>query len=206
MKRGLVDRDVNLLSALGALTGVNSYTPTSNVWIGSDGAYTTDFTNDSGNDLVLVCWGPSGSWINAVQPLVTTSIANGASQVLSFAEGASGACSAVYPGTTMVNGQLSNTWYEFTFSNPWSTVDVSRLVNMNGNPMTVTTAGGCVADMSQCVFTCTDGASTCWQNYQLLNCNASNGGGTGQDASLGGAASGGCNGITPGSQTKVTLS
>jgi hypothetical protein len=205
-KRGLVDRDLSILSTLGALAGVNSYTRTSNVWIGTDGDYTTEFTNESGQDVILVCWGPAGSWINAVAPLVTTSMASGTTAVLSFAEGASGSCSGVYPDTTMVNGQISNTWFEFTFADPWSTVDVSRLVNMAGKDMTVLTPGGCVSDMDTCVFTCKNGELSCWQDYQLINCSAENGGGKGQDASLGGADSGGCNGITKGGQLKAYLS
>ncbi len=196
---------MGLLGALGALPGVNSFARTSNIWIGSDGDYTTDFTNESGEDIILVCWGPAGSWINAVAPLVTTSMANGTNTVLSFAEGASGSCSAIYPETTMVNGQISNTWYEFTFADPWSTIDVSRLVNMNGRKMTIVTPS-CVSDMETCVFTCKNGEASCWLDYQLVNCDAANGGGKGADASLGGADSGGCNGIKKGDQLKAYLS
>lgn len=197
---------MSILKSLGALDGLNSYTRTSNVWIGADGDYTTDFANESGQDLIITCWGPAGSWINAVAPLVTASAANGSTTTLSFAEGASGACAAIYPDTTMVNGQISNTWFEFTFADPWSTVDVSRLVNMNGKGMGVVTPGGCVSDMNTCVFTCKNGEASCWQDYQLINCDAANGGGKGQDASLGGADSGGCNGITKGSKLSAYLS
>lgn len=204
-KRGLFDRDLSILSSLGALPGINSFVRTSNIWIGTDGDYTTEFTNESEQDVVLVCWGPAGSWINAVAPLVTTSVAKGTSTIISFAEGASGSCAGVYPDTTMVNGQISNTWFEYTFADPWSTVDVSRLVNMNGKGMTIVTPG-CVSDMNTCVFVCKNGEASCWLEYELLNCNASNGGGTGADASLGGADSGGCNGITKGSQLKTYLS
>jgi hypothetical protein len=204
-KRGLMDRDLSFLNSLGALAGVNSFSRTTNLWIGTDGDYTTEFINESGEDVILACWGPSGSWINAVAPLITTSVANSTSTVVSFAEGASGSCAGIYPSTTMVNGQVSNTWFEFTFADPWSTVDVSRLVNMNGNKMTIVTPS-CVSDMDTCVFVCNEGESSCWLDYHLINCDASNGGGKGADANLGGADSGGCNGITKGSQLKTYLS
>ena len=133
-------------------------------------------------------------------------MAAGTSTTISFAEGASGSCAPIYPDTTMVNGQVSNTWFEFTFADPWSTVDVSRLVNMDGNKMTIVTPGGCVSDMDTCVFQCAAGEKSCWQSYSLLNCNAANGGGSGFDASLGGADSGGCNGITKGGKLMTYLS
>lgn len=182
---------------LGAKMGANLYTPTSNAWLGSDGAYTNEFSNDSGQNLVLFCWGPAGSWVNAVQPLISHPMAPNEKVTVSYAEGASGACSAMYPDTTMVNGQIFNTWLEYTFAGIYSTYDVSREVNMNGRGMKAV-GPGCVSDMETCVFMCSDrSAPSCWYGYELVNCGASNGGGSGYDAKQGGAA-GGCNGITAG--------
>jgi len=57
------------------------------VWIGPGGAYTNTFTNDAGEDLILVIWGPDASWINADQPLVTMDLPPSSSQLISFASG-----------------------------------------------------------------------------------------------------------------------
>ena len=182
--------------------GANSYTPTSDAWVGTDGAYTNEFTNDSGESMVLVVWGVAGSWvggINPVQPLVTYSLAAGESTTLSFADGASGGWAGIYSDTTMSNGQIFNTWGEYTFSGDYSTVDVSREPNMNGNNMTIVTPS-CVSDMSTCVFVCKDGATSCWLDYELLNCDAADGGGS--DAA---AMNGGCNGITSGAALKTYM-
>ncbi len=187
-------------------TGVNSYTRTSNAWVGTDGDYTNEFTNESGENMVLVLWGVSGSWVgglNPVQPLVTYSLAPGESTTISFADGSSGGWSGIYADTTMANGQIFNTWGEYTFSGDWSTVDVTREPNMNGNNMTIVTPGtgsapGCVSDMSTCVFVCTGGAPSCWLDYQLMNCDAANGGG-------GDAMNGGCNGIGMGAALKTYM-
>lgn len=191
-KRGLEDRDISSLLKLGITkTGINSQAPTSNVWIGTNGKYTNEFTNESGESLVLVVWGVAGSWVgglNPVQPLVTASLGPNEKTTLSFADGASGGWAAIYPDTTLNLGQVFNTWGEFTFG-PYSTVDVSREVNMNGRNMTIVTPG-CVSDMKTCVFVCKNGALSCWLEYELLNCHAGNGGGS--DAA---AMNGGCNGI-----------
>jgi hypothetical protein len=192
-KRGLQDRDISSLLSLGITkTGVNSQTPTSNVWMGSDGKFTNEFTNESGENMVLVVWGVAGSWVgglNPVQPLITVSLAPNEKTTLSFAEGASGGWAGIYSDTTVNLGQIFNTWGEFTFGGTSSTVDVSREVFMNGRNMTIVTPG-CVSDMNTCVFVCKNGAASCWLEYELLNCHAGNGGGS--DAA---AMNGGCNGI-----------
>lgn len=146
---------------------------------------------------MLFCWGPAGSWINAVAPLISHPMGAGESVTVSYAEGASGACSAVYPDTQMVNGQVSNTWIEYTFAGIYSTYDVSREVNMNGRGIS-TVGPSCTTDMDTCVFKCSDpNATSCWFGYELFNCAAGNGGGSGYDPATGGA-SGGCNGLTAG--------
>jgi hypothetical protein len=156
-ERGLLG---SLLQTIGCLTGQNAKSASAGhaSWIGNDGDYVTEFNNESGEDLVLVMWGPLGSWTNVNAPLITYEITNGSSVNISTVTGTSGGWAALYEDTKMVNGQVSNTWGEFTYNGQYSTVDVSRLVNMNGRNMTIEGAE-CVSDMEQCVFTC-DSASS----------------------------------------------
>ena len=191
--------DVTKVTALGALIGDNDSSNNGKVWIGDDGPYVNTFVNDSGEDLVFAVWGPDGSWINKIKPYVTHSLAAGEKATLSFASGLSGAWSAFYPDTQMVNGQVANTWGEFTMSDQ-GVVDVSREVNMGGKTMSIDTGKGCVSDMSRCVFVC-DAGNSCMTGYSLLNCDPSSQTGA-KTGTYGGAASGGCGGM--GSGTKLT--
>ena len=181
---------------------MNAYSNNGQIWIGYDGQYTNEFTNDSGQDLILTCWGPQGSWVNAVQPLVTLSLPIGESTTLSFASGNSGACAAIYSDTQMVNGQISNTWLEHTFG-PYGVVDVSREVNMNGHGI-ATVGPTCTTDMDTCVFTCPSGQNSCWTEYLLLNCENGSQGGANY-GTYGGMPSGGCGGMGSYAQLKTTL-
>ena len=138
------------------------------VWIGSDGPYTNEFINSSGEDIVLVIWGPAGSWVNVDQPLITHSLPPGTSVTISFATGQSGAWTGIYGDTELVNGQVCNTWGEYTFS-PEGVVDVSKEPNMNGHSMEVV-GPVCTTNMDTCVFQCTGGATSCEFGYELLNC------------------------------------
>ena len=158
-----------------------------------DGPYTNTFINTSDQNLILLVWGEQGSWVNVQPPLITQALAPGDSIVVSFVHGTSGAWSTLSSDTTLVNGQVFNTWGEYTFSGIDSTVDVSRLVNMQGDDMTIVTPA-CTSNMQTCVFVCRDsGLVSCEFDYELRNCAASDGGGTGQDSS--GAPSGGCHGM-----------
>lgn len=184
----LADVDA-ILSALGVLVGTNSKTNDCEAWIGNDGDYINEVTNNSGENVTMVVWGSAGSWVNVNKPLITYPIANGTSMNISFASGASGAWAAIYENTTMVNGQISETWGEYTFDGTYSTFDVSREVNMEGHAMAIET-DGCVSNMTTCVFQCLSGTS-CWQEYELSNCAT----GSQKGAEYGtydGAASGGC--------------
>jgi hypothetical protein len=185
-KRGLIG---DILQTLGCLTGLNADSADAGhaAWIGNDGDYVTEFTNESGEDIVVVLWGPTGSWVNAVVPLITHQLVNGSTFNVSVKTGTSGAWSAIYEDTPMVNGQVSNTWGEFTYNGEFSTVDVSRLANMKGRGMSITSET-CVSDMEQCVFTC-DSGDTCEFGYTLENCSSQQGAESGM---YGGAASGGC--------------
>lgn len=182
--------------------GINAVTPSSNAWIGTDGPYTNEYSNASGEDIIIVIWGPWGSWVNTVQPLITVSLASGENVTVSFADGAVGASTAVYPDTELVNGQISNTWVEYTFSE-YGVVDVSREVNMNGHSVSVV-GPSCTTDMDTCVFVCASG-DVCMTDYLLLNCeNGSQPGAT--YGTYDGAPSGGCGGLGSSASLKTTFS
>merc|ERR1712000_48126 len=145
----LTDSDASKLSALGvASLGVNSAVSNGQAWLAEDGPYKTNMQNNAGEDIVLVCWGVAGSWINAVQPTITASIAAGSSLTVSFADGASGACTAIYGDTKLV--------------------DVSHEVNMNGHSLSVV-GPSCTTDMDTCVFVCPS-SDVCTTGYELQNC------------------------------------
>jgi len=207
----LYEDQVSMLATLGVNgVGVNAFgrdvPGSSGVWLGDDGDYVNEFTNESNEGVVLLVWGPAASWVNKFQPLITLNISPGSSRNVSFATGTSGAFSAVYSDTSLVNGQVSNTWGEFTHSTD-GVVDVSMEVNMSGHGMSIDTANGCTTNMEQCVFQCTSGNS-CWQEYVLKNCDAGSQPGAQYGESYG-MPSGGCGGLgtrANGQILKTTLS
>lgn len=155
-------------------------------------AFSNEFINQSEDDVILTIWGPAGSWVNAVAPQVTHEIPSNGTQTFCFPNGWSGAWAPIYPNTTMVNGQISDTWGEGTFAPPYSVVDVSREVNMQGRPMAIH-GPSCISDMDTCVFKC-DSGNVCLTGYSLVNCAT----GSQPGANFGtyeGAASGGCGGM-----------
>lgn len=182
--------------------GTNSKANNGAIWIGDDGPYTNEFSNTSGEDLILVCWGSQGSWVNAVVPLITVSIPSDGKTTLSFANGNSGACAAIYSDTELVDGQICNSWIEHTYG-PSGVIDVSREVNMNGHPIEAV-GPSCTTNMDTCVFVC-DSGNSCLTGYTLKNCaNGSQAGATyGQ---YDGADSGGCGGLGNGATIKTCLS
>jgi len=143
--------------------------------------------------MVLTIWTGAQSWVNKFAPTITVSLPPGSVQTVSFANGVSGAWAGVYPDTTLVNGQISNTWAEFTFSGIYSTIDVSREVNMKGRGMRVETPT-CVTDMNTCVFVCPTGQLSCWTEYILQNCAIGSQPGANYGTSYG-MPSGGCSGM-----------
>jgi len=158
-----------LLTEIGIVAeGANPTSSGSGVWIGSDGTYTNTFYNQASETVVLVVWGPQGSWVNTITPLITQAISPGESITLSFANGQSGAFSALYSDTILINGQIFGTWGEYTFAGGSSTVDVSREVNMAGHTLEIKTPQ-CVTNMNTCVFVCNSGNS-CETGYSLENC------------------------------------
>lgn len=187
-----LDKALSVLSGLGIKTPQNSNSNNGQIWLGSDGPYTNKLVNAASETITVVVWGSQGSWVNAVAPWIAVTLPPGASQTISIANGVSGALSAIYSGTQMVNGQISNTWGEFTMNGQWTTFDVSREVNMGGKTLKMQ-GDNCYSDMSTCVFVCTNGASSCWTDYTLQNCAAGSQAGAGA-GTYGGAASGGCTG------------
>lgn len=185
-ERGLI---ADLISLLGILTGSNSKTSDCAAWLGNDGDYTSEFINNSGEDISVVVWGPAASWVNVNKPYITYDLKNGSSFNVTYSSGISGGWAAVYDDTKLVNGQVSETWGEFTFDGQFSTFDVSREVNMQGRNMTIESSE-CVSDMDTCVFKCLSG-DVCTTGYELVNCatNSQKGAMTG---TYNGAASGGC--------------
>lgn len=197
--------DMSRILSLGfAAAGLNSVSSSGTApWIGSDGSFTNEFINQSGEDLVIVVWGAAGSWVNAVTPQVTASIPSGSSQTISFPIGWSGAWAPVYGSTSLKNGQVFETWGEGTFAPPYSVVDVSREVNMNGRNMSIV-GPQCTTDMNTCVFKCADGSDSCLTAYQLVNCAT----GSQKGANFGqfeGSDSGGCGGMGNSANLKTYL-
>lgn len=185
--------DVKHMKSLGfADAGVNPTSDCENVWIGNNGPYTNTYINHSGKHIVVVVWGTEGSWVNAKRPDVTVSIRPGGKKTLSFANTANGGWAIVDKGTKLVNGQISDTWGEFTFG-PYGVVDVSREVNMSGRRMEIH-GPQCVTDMDTCVFVCPKGMNDCWHEYELHNCE--NGSQPGANYGIhAGMPSGGCGGM-----------
>ncbi|KAH8896446.1 hypothetical protein GQ53DRAFT_15808 [Thozetella sp. PMI_491] len=177
---GLTVVDCNYLVKIGAQVGTNSRSNNGQAWIGEGGPSTIHVTNTNANPaapIILVVWGPSGSWINAVKPLVTYSLTNvGDSVTISLGEGFSGAMAGIYDHLTyLVDGQVFNTWAEFTTqgNGKVGTIDVSRLPNMGGNPMELWTPGAaCHASMTECAYVCISGNRCGYVDGQvnLLNC------------------------------------
>lgn len=105
--------------------------------------------------------------MNAHTPLITISLPQDAKTTVSFTSGSVGAWSAIYGDTQLVNGQVSNTWAEYTMSET-GVVDVSREANMDGHTMSVV-GPSCTTDMDRCVFVCSSG-NVCMTGYVLQAC------------------------------------
>lgn len=151
------------------------------IWIGDDGPNRFRFTNVGSGSLTLILWDFNGdyeaSFMNVRAPKISYSLTNpGDTVVISVNPAISLGWATLNNQQTTLSqyGQIFNTWGEATTGNggPGSaTVNVSRLVNMNGNPQSVSVAG-CRADMDFCSFQCKFGALECGESgsYDLLNC------------------------------------
>jgi hypothetical protein len=100
---------------------------------------TNKISNANSNRVILVLWdGKDKSFVNDHLPAITVSLGPNESVDISFADGVSGAWSAVYDNTPRGTwGQVSNTWGEYTTDGVRSTFDISKAVRMSGNGMII---------------------------------------------------------------------
>jgi len=165
------------------------------IGIGSGGAFEFEITNDASEDIVIVLWssnGQEGDWdaqsVQVNAPNLTFALGCGETESISFNPSAfvggsiSGAFSVLSSKSAMVNAYISNTWGEFTVteSNIFSTLDVSRILNLNGNGMSIQlyeSKGGsktCLSDMTTCVYLAEDSISGCVAGTPGTSVNAAN--------------------------------
>ena len=209
--------------------GVNSLSSNNRIWIGSDGPNTFTFINGArdGASMILIMWyaeenDDQASFMNARRPEISYSLPETGSAVeISVANGVPGGWSVLYDRATTLTeyGQVSNTFGEFS-TGVWATVDVSRLVNMSGDAMTVRVYGGeesarkptvpglkpvCVSDLVTCAYACRGTqVNSCGAtgSYDLINCGGPNAV-SGTDAS--GNPNGGCQGWSFGGHIEVVM-
>lgn len=183
------------------------------IWVGKNGHTKFAFKNKSKGRVTLIVWSKASgdfqsSFMNALKPQVSWSLAPDQGLTVSLNAGVSGGFAGLYENNTTLSqwGQIFQTWGEFT-TGKWATVNVSRLVRMDGNPLSIRTPIGCVTDMDKCVFVCKDSKNTCGERdtYQLKNC----GPGSQPGANYGekfGQPEGGCQGFEePGSEVSIEL-
>ena len=194
--------------------GENIFGGNGHIWIGDDGPNTFTFTNQGSEPTILVLWdNPLGdyesSFMNVRTPKVSYSLPNlGDSVTVSLENGISGGWSTLTGLSTTLStwGQIYNTWGEFT-TGDWATVNVSRLVNMGGDGMSISVATGCRTNMDTCSFHCKGGANECGDSgsYDLVNCDPN----TNPFASIGTwdgiNPEGGCQGWSNGGHLDISL-
>ncbi|OAL52460.1 hypothetical protein IQ07DRAFT_585635 [Pyrenochaeta sp. DS3sAY3a] len=199
-----------IASKAGAKIGKNDKSANGGIWVGSDSAWTAEFTNDANRDSVLYCWkanGFSGMSVNVNVPEISVGLKAGQKVQLSFAENVPAACAPVFADTALaIFGGWDQTWWEVTFGQ-YGAFDVSRNVNMLGNSIH-SKGSKCTSDMNTCVFKCKDSSrKSCEQgaDYDLFNCGAGTGGGGGFDTVMQGTG-GGCSMGSAGEKVIVTYS
>jgi hypothetical protein len=194
-----------------AAQGINAFSNNGLIWIGNDGPNTFTFINSAGGvDVALIIWynAPNdygSSFLTGRQPYISYSLSDLQEVTISMANGVSGGWAGLYHSVTTLtpDGQIFNTWGEFTTGNG-ATVDVSREVNANGNGMSINVATGCVSNLTTCVYQCNNGQVTCGASgtYSMINTNTPNCN-VGYD-SLGNPG-GGCQGWSNGGHMDVTF-
>ncbi|KAK3384874.1 hypothetical protein B0H63DRAFT_172621 [Podospora didyma] len=218
---GLLAEDCDYMSAIGMKgQGVNNQTNNGRIWTGTDGPNLFTFVNaaqpgDDDRSVILIVWymaptdGYQASFMNARVPDISYSLPKrGDAITISMANGVAGGWSALYNHKTKLSayGQINNTFGEFS-TGDYATIDISRLVNMAGDAMTVEVPGGCVSDMTRCVYVCNSPAvNSCGDagTYDLLKCDGFNAVQHKDPSS--GEPTGGCQGWSFGGQIKVFLS
>ncbi|KAM7198905.1 hypothetical protein V8F20_005972 [Naviculisporaceae sp. PSN 640] len=212
-------------SSSSALSSANGQ-PEHAIWIGSEGPNLFTFINSADVPVILILWEMAvddgqASFMNARQPAITYSLPTTGSAVqISIANNVPGGWAVIYNRTTRLTeyGQVDNTFGEFS-TGAWATIDVSRLVNMQGDGMSVTVMGSgktddeerkpngvCVSDLSTCVYACNEGlGNTCGEEgtYSLLNCQGQPGSVQSWDSD--GNPTGGCQGWSWGGNINVVL-
>ncbi|KAL8314611.1 hypothetical protein RB597_007118 [Gaeumannomyces tritici] len=156
---GLTASDCKYMSKMGMKgQGVNARkNPGSGIWVGEDGHNTFVFENESKGKVTVIIWNKGtlpdgkpdyeGHCMNVRVPQVSWSLAKGEKVTVSLSkEKVSGGFAAIYEGSTKINGfgQIDQTWGEFT-TGDYATVDVSRLIRMDGEPMSMRTSVGTVS-------------------------------------------------------------
>ncbi|KAI0482541.1 hypothetical protein GGR56DRAFT_192849 [Xylariaceae sp. FL0804] len=218
---GLFMEDAEHMAKIGmAYQGVNAAAQSDStpIWLGTDGPNIFSFSNTAEVPVNVVMWYMAAgdyqsSFMNAEQPMITKSLDAGETFSASLANDISGGLSVLYNrvSTLTTDGQLNNTWAEFT-TGEYATVDVSRLVNQIGNPLTATvTKGndpGCVSDFEKCVFVCKDtNVNSCGAagEVKLVNCEADSQPGANAYDADGDAPQGGCAGWSNGGTVEITI-
>jgi hypothetical protein len=186
--------------------GINDKSDNGGLWIGDDGAWKTEFTNDASSNMVIFCWkadGFSGMSLNVNLPAISVGLKQGESVVVSFAPNVPTACAPAFPDTKMaLFGGVDNTWYEATFGSSGA-FDISRNVNMKGNSISAK-GSKCTSNMDSCVFKCQDeSVASCETGYTLAGMD-SEGCGGGYDPVMAGVG-GGCSMGADGETVKVTF-
>lgn len=198
----------SIASAIGAKIGQNSKSPNGGIWVSKSGEWGMDVTNKGSNEAVWYCWrsnGFTGMIIKENTPEVSVGIKPGQTVSLSFAAGVPAACAPATTGSsTGTFGGLDETWAEVTFGKNGA-FNVSKNPNMHGCSISME-GSKCTSNMSQCVFQCKDtSAKSCTYGYDLVNCDASNGGGQGYDPIMQGVG-GGCSMAESGERLKISFS
>ncbi|KAK3486703.1 uncharacterized protein B0T23DRAFT_415303 [Neurospora hispaniola] len=213
---GLSPPDCTYLSTIGVISqgqnALSAASGTAGIYLGTNGPNTFSFINGASVPLILVVWynpveDAQSSFMDARTPKITYSLpTQGNAVVVSIDNEVPGGWSTLYNYTTTLTeyGQVNNTFGEFN-TGSFATTDVSRLVNMQGHPMTVVVRGsGCRSDMQTCVYTCSEpGAVTCGRqrSYRLENCQGQPGAVVSNDAN--GNPTGGCQGWSNGGHVDV---
>ncbi|KAK3346863.1 hypothetical protein B0T25DRAFT_613514 [Lasiosphaeria hispida] len=210
---GLSAEDCEYMAAIGmAGQGQNAIGERdAGIWIGSEGPNTFTFVNTAEVPVTVIVWyraegDDRSSFVGARAPKISYSLpfANDAVDI-SLGNEVPGGWSALYNRSTELTpyGQINNTFGEFS-TGTYATIDVSRLVTMSGNPMTVKVSSGCVADMKTCAYACNSGTDSCGAagTYNLLNCRGTN---AVQSIDPSGDPTGGCQGWTDGGHVDIML-
>ncbi|PSK43089.1 proteinral negative regulator of transcription subunit 4 [Elsinoe australis] len=182
--------------------------------VGGKGPFLVEFKNESPEDIILVAWSDlnkTNPWdaanVKTCAPDVTHTLRSNTTTTISYnpnvvaSKKISGGWAGIYADTTVQNGFVYNTWGEATFrtDNAFSTTDVSRLPNMNGNDMEIYNYAkqgddepACESTMTKCSFICPPGQDKCTEGGTIQDCPV---GAAGNTASAD-KKDGGCGGLT----------